>query len=260
MFKTRLSIPEKSNTILEAWEIHWKADEAREGFYYLPSNACEAYIVLEGCLTREVVGTNRTSELTAGNGYFGLSRPRAMRLTSDHNVSFVLIKVESSLGFDYCSKIEDGNRNRLWPLETLIDDWQVRGHGDDIMKLISLLQVYAQEQDQPGLVHTCLQLIRRSNGKIRVKDLNDQLGVCKSTLEEKFNQLIGLSPKEVCKIEKLNFFLSNYHENSDLSLTELTFKSGYYDQSHLIKDFKYFVDQSPKKYLKQTKSLDAILI
>ena len=75
-------------------------------------------------------------------------------------------------------------------------------------------------------------------------------------MEEKFSKSLGISPKEFCKIEKLNHFLSNFFQYEDMNLTQLTFKSGYYDQSHLIKDFKYFVDLSPRRYLKEANRLE----
>ena len=114
----------------------------------------------------------------------------------------------------------------------------------------------AQHVKTDPVVEASIALIRHVRGDIRVKELNEELGVCKSTLEEKFNRNLGLSPKEFCKIEKINQFLDNYQQHKDeMTLTQLTFKSGYYDQSHLIKEFRYFVDLSPRKYLKEVNKL-----
>lgn len=57
---------------------------------------------------------------------------------------------------------------------------------------------------------------------------------------------IGLTPKEFCRIEKLNYFIRTYKQESEGTLTELTYKCGYYDQSHLI---KYFLNTSPRDTL-----------
>ena len=260
MLRTQLNITTETKLIRQAWEIQLNAEEAREGFYYLPSNSCEVFLVLKGSLTRELVGTNRKSNLYSGKGYFGLVRPRAMCLRSDEDVTFILLQIDSSVGFSFCSKIDEGERKILWPLEELLVDSSDHWCFGNIKALAESLNKHLKAPSSIGIVDSSLELIKSSRGKIKVKDLNDQLGICKSTLEEKFSQMIGLSPKEVCKIEKLNFFLSNYNKYSDLSLTELTFKSGYYDQSHLIKDFKYFADLSPRKYLKQTKRLDSVIV
>ena len=107
------------------------------------------------------------------------------------------------------------------------------------------------------VVKCATQLIKAHRGEIKIRELNDQLGVCKSTLEEKFSKAMGLSPKEFCKVEKLNNFLMNYRiHQANMNLTQLTFKCGYYDQSHLIKEFQYFADISPRKYLKEVNKLE----
>ncbi|MEO1253829.1 MAG: helix-turn-helix domain-containing protein, partial [Bacteroidota bacterium] len=83
---------------------------------------------------------------------------------------------------------------------------------------------------------------------ISIKEIYSLLNISKSKLEQHFNREVGLTPKEFCKIEKLNCFINSYKEDTSQSLTELTYQCGYYDQSHLIKDFKYFLDTSPKKF------------
>jgi AraC-like DNA-binding protein len=35
-----------------------------------------------------------------------------------------------------------------------------------------------------------------------------------------------------------------------ISLTELAYRSGYFDQAHFIKDFKRYTGMTPKQYLK----------
>ena len=40
----------------------------------------------------------------------------------------------------------------------------------------------------------------------------------------------------------------NEYGNQDLSLTEIAFKYGYYDQSHFIHDFKQFSGYHPSAY------------
>ena len=101
------------------------------------------------------------------------------------------------------------------------------------------------------LLEDAIDLIKKYKGEIKIKDVFETLGVSKSLLEQRFSLAIGLTAKEFAKIEKLNHFISNYYKYKDsLNLTQLTFKSGYYDQSHLIKDFRYYTDQSPGEFLR----------
>ena len=104
------------------------------------------------------------------------------------------------------------------------------------------------KEKKANALETSIELIKDSHGQIKIKELYETLNVSKSTLEQYFIRETGLTPKEFCKITKLNHFIASYENNEAESLTELTYKCGYYDQSHLIKDFKYFLDTSPRRY------------
>lgn len=47
-----------------------------------------------------------------------------------------------------------------------------------------------------------------------------------------------------------NKYLTSLHlmHHSDLSLTQIGLEAGYYDQSHFIREFKYYTDLTPKEY------------
>lgn len=107
------------------------------------------------------------------------------------------------------------------------------------------------------MIFESIDKIRQTKGNVSVKEIYSSLEVSKSKLEQHFNKEIGLTPKEFCKIEKINCFIKLYLEGKGQSLTELTYLCGYYDQSHLIKDFKYFLNTSPGKFLK---ALEKIMV
>ena len=68
-------------------------------------------------------------------------------------------------------------------------------------------------------------------------------------LERIFRNNIGISLREYQKISKFNRALQ--HFSSDLSLTEIAYDSGYFDQAHFIRSFKTFTGYSPGKYRKK---------
>lgn len=114
----------------------------------------------------------------------------------------------------------------------------------DLIKISS-----SQEFQSNSIIQNCIKNINSRKGNITIKELHETLGISKSTLEQHFIKALGLSPKEYCRIEKLNHFLKSYETLPKYSLTELAYYCGYYDQSHLIKDFQYFLNTSPKRYL-----------
>ena len=69
-------------------------------------------------------------------------------------------------------------------------------------------------------------------------------------LERKFQKLIGISPKQLAKVVRLQTALNILLNKESKSLTEIAYKSDYYDQAHFIKDFKEFTGTTPKDFLK----------
>jgi hypothetical protein len=78
-------------------------------------------------------------------------------------------------------------------------------------------------------------------------------------LERKFEKLIGISPKQLAKIIRLQASLKLMLNSQPESLTQIAYDSEYYDQAHFIRDFKEFTGTSPKDFLKDEElSLSAI--
>ncbi len=89
--------------------------------------------------------------------------------------------------------------------------------------------------------------ILKTNGMVKTKELVRQTGVSQRYLNSLFKQYVGITPKALCRIIQLNYFI--YHQSRiESSLTKGGYEAGFYDQSHLIKSFKTFTEQSPKAF------------
>lgn len=92
--------------------------------------------------------------------------------------------------------------------------------------------------------------IIQNQGDFNVKSFCLRNGIHKSTLEKNFLAQVGLRPKEFAAIVRFNYTHSKLKSGQFESLTQLALNCGYYDQSHMIKDFKRFSNSSPTKFLK----------
>lgn len=81
----------------------------------------------------------------------------------------------------------------------------------------------------------------------KIADIALQAGYSKRHIEQKFNQLIGLPPKEVQQIFQLRSLISELNNNSP-SLSQLAYKYGYFDQSHFIKSYYKRMLEQPAKF------------
>ncbi|WP_317162601.1 helix-turn-helix domain-containing protein [Myroides albus] len=78
------------------------------------------------------------------------------------------------------------------------------------------------------------------------------MNISERTLERLVKQYVGMSPKVYSRIIRFQANLNLLRESSFKSLTELTYESGYFDQSHYIREFKTFTGSTPKQYLLDT--------
>jgi AraC-like DNA-binding protein len=91
--------------------------------------------------------------------------------------------------------------------------------------------------------------IARQNGIVKIKDLEDKFRISRRWLEKQFSAQIGVSPKEYVRVTRFNALLNQIFTDPSVSLHLLLDDFGYYDQSHLNKDFNEFTGQTPLVYL-----------
>ncbi len=120
-------------------------------------------------------------------------------------------------------------------------------HLDKIRIVERFLLARMKVQKPDLIVSRAHNLIYQSRGSIQIIDLCQQLNISQSPLEKRFRKVIGASPKKFATIVRFkNIIHDSIHSPS---LTALAYESGFYDQSHFIKEFKGFTGDTPKKYL-----------
>lgn len=103
------------------------------------------------------------------------------------------------------------------------------------------------------LKKTMLEKINQTAGQIKVKDLADEAGYSVRYINRVFSEEFGLPPKMFCKLMRFQHLLSNLNnfdnEIFDANLAQIAIDLGYYDQSHMIKDFYELANTTPGKYI-----------
>ena len=92
-----------------------------------------------------------------------------------------------------------------------------------------------------------------------VRDVSRELGYAQRRFIQMFNSNVGLTPKMFCRIRRFQQarLLAEKLETPDWA--ELAVACGYFDQSHLIKDFQEFSGSTPRTYSVQQHHKDARL-
>ncbi|WP_421869520.1 helix-turn-helix domain-containing protein [Marinoscillum sp.] len=210
----------------------------------MPDNHIHALLNLGQPIKKTVVGQIRSTNILNGELHLFGCQSRSMLLECDQ-LDFIEIRIApvyTRLLFPNCDGfLINQSERELSPTLT---------NQEDLIDY--LLTSYTWETFETDyILEEAIAQIIESKGDIKIRSIYELLGISKSHLEQKFIQQIGLTAKEFAKVEKLNNFMRNYDQYKDsMNLTQLTFRSGYYDQSHLIKDFRYFTDQRPGEFLK----------
>ncbi len=92
-----------------------------------------------------------------------------------------------------------------------------------------------------------------NHGSMKVAELARQFNMSKRNFERKFKKHVGLSPKSfsnIIRIEKCRSLIKSLNFNN---LTEVSYMCNFYDQAHCVREFKSFVEETPKQYLSNVK-------
>ncbi len=111
-------------------------------------------------------------------------------------------------------------------------------------QLTSLIHVMNQENNP---FQKAVELIIATKGAQRLQEIRQQAYVSERSLERYCKKYIGLSPKLFSRIIRFSHIF-HFIQSQDFEWTEISFLSGFYDQSHFIKNFKEFTGEDPSGY------------
>lgn len=100
-----------------------------------------------------------------------------------------------------------------------------------------------------ALVPWALTRIGASTGHITVAELAAEARVSRKYLTDLFRRDVGLGPKTIARIERFKAALTLLGGLDHVPWAELAGQCGYYDQSHLIRDFRAFSGFAPGEFV-----------
>lgn len=103
---------------------------------------------------------------------------------------------------------------------------------------------------------TAIDKIDQSNGVAKLKELAESLQVSQRQLQRLFKKRLGITPKDYCKIVRVNSYLLDILSNNEkIDYIDLVIKYNYHDQPHLINEVKAIANLSPKKLIEYRDTL-----
>jgi AraC-like DNA-binding protein len=125
-------------------------------------------------------------------------------------------------------------------------------HATSILEMVSLADkcligflsrqktVYTNE----GITRISHQLLSQKNN-IDISKYASQANMSIRNFERRFSEQVGTSPKLFCRMLRFNSAIKSKITHPEKSWVDIAYESGYYDNLHMIKEFKQFADASP---------------
>ncbi len=115
----------------------------------------------------------------------------------------------------------------------------------------SLVKALTQDRSLP-VIQKIHQLIQDADGDLRVAEVSDQLGMSRQYLNRLMKESVGVDLKTFQRVLRMRLLSEKLSGAAGASVdwADLAVRHGFYDQSHLIHDFKDLIGLSPTEFLK----------
>jgi AraC-like DNA-binding protein len=124
--------------------------------------------------------------------------------------------------------------------------------------LLTRLAITEKKHPKIRFVGEIAESFKSFDNNERVHSVSVRNKISPRYLNQLFLKYTGLTPKLYYKINRFQHSL-NLINNQDQKLTSIGYDSGYFDQSHFIRDFKMFTGITPTSFSSQTLPINQIL-
>ena len=112
---------------------------------------------------------------------------------------------------------------------------------------------YSGEVDKQ--VARAVGLMHQADGKIPVRELMEQVCLCQRHFERRFKHATGYTPKEYTRNVRFRRTMDVLRQVTRDNLFSVAIDCGYYDQSHLVKEFKRLSGSPPSVFASLPKGI-----
>jgi AraC-like DNA-binding protein len=125
--------------------------------------------------------------------------------------------------------------------------------------LCNQLEKRKQSEAVPEYISYATQIIMDSKGCGKLSLLCKELKTDQRTFRRNFSSHIGICPKSFARLVRVNNIVNDIDCNPQLNINDIVFKYNYFDQSHLINDFKDILGETPNTFINKDKYFQKII-
>lgn len=190
----------------------------------------------------------------------------AAYLTLQKNVDAIGIRFRPSGAYPFIQGDVNKYRNTVLPLSvidesvwnTLMQKLQKESLIEDKIGFLDNFLIEALSRNKLALTDWLLEVIKTMwlhNGSMRIDELCTNMNISQRQFERKFKKAVGLLPKQISRIIRVDKSRALIRSFRFRSLTDIGYECEYFDQAHFINEFKAIVEATPKGYFQEKKKM-----
>lgn len=147
--------------------------------------------------------------------------------------------------------------NRVVECDLAFDGWTVElrerilqaGSAGEWVPIIERFLCQRIRERADRAVNFAVKQIQQSRGTCSIDRLAGNLGISHKHLITRFRDLVGTTPKMLARVERFQHALALAQEPI-VDWAGVAVRCGYYDQAHMIRDFRQLAGVTPEQYLR----------
>jgi AraC-like DNA-binding protein len=163
----------------------------------------------------------------------------------------VIFGFNAELLTDGCMDLGDLEKQEGSALICQLSETPLREKRIEVLNRFLISQIKQHHSSDHRVMDYALGLIVHSKGAISIAALCEKVHLTERTLERRFKEYVGMTPKLFARICQFQSSLKQFQTNTYQNFSDIAFANAYADQSHFIRSFKQFAGLSPNQLYKQ---------
>lgn len=249
------------NYVRYFWALESNADCTTDRKFRAMADGCPGMIFQQadyGCLYQENKKLPETFLFGQSTGYYELfltGKFNTIGVYFQPNALQSVFGLNAELLTNTCIDIDQMERKENYYLSEQLSETTSITEKINVLSSFLLSQISNNKLSDNRVMDFAMTQIMQSDGSITLSDLQQKIQLSERSLERKFKESLGISPKLFSRICRFQSSLKQLQNKGYDKLSDIAFENNYADQSHFIRSFKEFSGFSPYEYQKKSSEL-----